>query len=74
MSPGKPAPEELPLLEEGDLESPAQLPHAPLPPVADLLMPGEAEARHVVSQVGLWVSQSQRLCFAYLSVCLLQLA
>ena len=50
---GKPAPEELPLLEEGDLESPAQLSHAPLPPVADLPMPAEADARRVVSQVGL---------------------
>lgn len=53
MSPGKPAPEELPLLEEGDLESPAQLSHASLPPVADLPMPAEADARRVVSQVGL---------------------
>lgn len=52
MTPGKAAPEELPLLEEGDLESPAQLSPAPLPPVADLPMPGEAAARRVVSQVG----------------------
>ena len=49
----KPAPEELPLLDEGDLESPAQLSHASLPPVADLPMPSEGFDRRVASQVEL---------------------
>ncbi|KAK9818988.1 hypothetical protein WJX81_007256 [Elliptochloris bilobata] len=46
----KTAPEELPLLDERDLESPSPLPAAPLPPVADLPMLAELDARRVVSQ------------------------
>lgn len=57
----KPAPEELPLLDEGNLERPAQLSHASLPPVADLPMPAEADARRVVSQVGPRVVQIRGL-------------
>lgn len=48
----KAAPEELLLLDEGDLESPAQLPAAPMPPVADLPMPAEV-GRRMVSLVSL---------------------
>ena len=48
----KAAPEELPLLDEVDLESPAQLPAVPQPPVADLPMPAELRSR-VVSLVNM---------------------
>lgn len=44
-------PEQLPLLEEGDLESPAPLLAAPEPPVADLPMPAEPEAQRRLVQV-----------------------
>ncbi len=60
----RPPPEELPLLDEVDLESPAQLPAVPQPPVADLPMPAELRSR-VVSLVNIPRTAPEAVLVAY---------